>query len=168
MYIRPGSAPADVAAIVRDILSDPAARTATFGEDNGLVLPFPAAVKTGTLKALRDNWCVGFSDRFTDAAWVGNFEGDSMVDVSGMTGAAPAWALIMLALHAAELGRGFALPAGVVRHHVAWQPAIEPPRDGLFLIGTTLDLPSCGHGCRHLLTVPSSPLIRTFRWPVDA
>jgi penicillin-binding protein 1C len=147
LRVQPGRAPTDVAAIdpgavaiVRDILADPAARTATFGEDNGLVLPFPAAVKTGTSKALRDNWCVGFSDRFTVAVWVGNFEGDPMVGVSGMTGAAPAWARIMLALHAAVPGRGFALPAGVVRHRVAWQPAIEPARDELFLAGTTLDV----------------------------
>ncbi|PZN92599.1 MAG: penicillin-binding protein 1C [Alphaproteobacteria bacterium] len=146
LRVQPGSATPDraiidpgAAAIIRDILADPAARTATFGEDNGLAMPFPAAVKTGTSKALRDNWCVGFSDRFTVAVWVGNFEGDPMVGVSGMTGAAPAWARIMLALHAAAPGRAFPLPPGVGRHRVAWVPAIEPPRDELFLAGTELD-----------------------------
>ena len=129
----------DAAAIVTDILSDPAARTATFGEDNGLALPFPAAVKTGTSKAMRDNWCVGFSDRFTVAVWVGNFEGDSMVGVSGVTGAAPAWRSIMLALHAGRPGKAFALPASVIRHRVAFAPAVEPPRDELFVPGTVLD-----------------------------
>ncbi|MBC7506295.1 MAG: penicillin-binding protein 1C, partial [Sandarakinorhabdus sp.] len=105
LRVSPGGASPDrqvidpaAAAIIRDILSDPAARTATFGEDNGLVLPFPAAVKTGTSKALRDNWCIGFSDRYTVGVWVGNFEGDPMVGVSGTTGAAPAWRAIMLAL----------------------------------------------------------------------
>ncbi|OYU14808.1 MAG: penicillin-binding protein 1C [Alphaproteobacteria bacterium PA4] len=143
LRLQPGPVLADIAviapaaaAIVRDILADPSARTGTFGEDNGLALPFPAAVKTGTSKAMRDNWCIGFSDRFTVAVWVGNFEGDPMIDVSGMTGAAPAWARIMLALHAAAPGRGFAVPAGVTRRHVAWQPAIEPPRDELFVAGT--------------------------------
>lgn len=146
LRIRPGAAPADVrvidagaAGIVRDIMVDPSARTATFGEDNGLAMPFPAAVKTGTSKALRDNWCIGFSDRFTVAVWVGNFEGDPMIGVSGMTGAAPAWARIMLALHAAKPGQGFSLPAGVVRQRVHWAPAIEPPREELFLRGTALD-----------------------------
>ncbi|WP_426163881.1 penicillin-binding protein 1C [Sandarakinorhabdus sp. DWP1-3-1] len=147
LRLQPGPATPDrqiidpgAAAIIRDILADPAARTATFGEDNGLAMPFPAAVKTGTSKALRDNWCIGFSDRFTVAVWVGNFEGDPMVGVSGMTGAAPAWARIMLALHAATPGRATSLPTGVVRHRVAWVPAVEPPRDELFLAGTELDI----------------------------
>ena len=147
LKLRPGTAAADrqiidpgAAAIVRDILADPAARTGTFGEDNGFALPFPAAVKTGTSKALRDNWCIGFSDRFTVAVWVGNFEGDPMVGVSGVTGAAPAWARIMTALHNQRPGTAWPLPAGVIRHHVRYQPAIEPPRDELFLPGTMLDI----------------------------
>ncbi len=90
---------AGASAIVTDILSDPAARSATFGPDNGLELPFPAAVKTGTSKALRDNWCVGFTRRFTVAVWVGNFEGDAMgAGVSGVVGAAPVWRAVMLHL----------------------------------------------------------------------
>ena len=145
LRITPGAATADrqvieagAAAIIRDILSDSAARTATFGEDNGLALPFAAAVKTGTSKALRDNWCIGFSDRFTVAVWVGNFEGDPMIGVSGTTGAAPAWRTIMLALHAQHPGAAFGLPAGVVRSRVRYTPAIEPPRDEVFLRGTEL------------------------------
>ena len=126
------------AAIIRDILSDPAARTATFGEDNGLVLPFPAAVKTGTSKALRDNWCIGFSDRYTVGVWVGNFEGDPMVGVSGTTGAASAWRAIMLALHTNRPGGAFTLPIGVSRQPVHFIPAVEPARDELFLKGTAL------------------------------
>ena len=129
---------AGAAAIVRDILSDGAARTATFGEDNGLILPFPAAVKTGTSKALRDNWCIGFSSRFTVAVWVGNFEGDPMVGVSGTTGAAPAWRAIMLALHAEKPGTAFARPAGIIKQRISFIPAVEPPRDELFLNGTEL------------------------------
>ena len=46
--------------------------------------PFWSAVKTGTSKDMRDNWCVGLSPRYTVAVWVGNFEGDSMHDVSGV------------------------------------------------------------------------------------
>src|SRR3546814_4502416 len=49
---------------------------------------------------MRDNWCVGWSDRFTVAVWVGNLEGDSMRAVSGTSGAAPVWRDVMLALHA--------------------------------------------------------------------
>ncbi len=123
------------AAIVRDMLADNAARSATFGEENGLTLPFPAAVKTGTSKAMRDNWAVGFSARFTVAVWVGNFEGDPMIGVSGSSGAAPAWAAIMLALHDGAPPPGFGL-AGVERRPVRFQPAVEPPRQEYFLPGT--------------------------------
>ncbi len=49
---------------------------------------------------MRDNWCVAFSREFTVAVWVGNFEGDSMHEVSGVTGAAPIWHEMMTALRA--------------------------------------------------------------------
>ena len=124
------------AAIVRDLLADNAARSASFGEESGLSLPFAAAVKTGTSKAMRDNWCIGFSRRITVAVWVGNFEGDAMIGVSGTSGAAPAWAAIMLALHEGTPPGGWVLPAGIARRRVAFQPAVEPPRDELFLPGT--------------------------------
>jgi penicillin-binding protein 1C len=124
------------AAIVRELLADTAARSASFGEESGLSLPFPAAVKTGTSKAMRDNWCIGFSRRFTVAVWVGNFEGDAMIGVSGTSGAAPAWAVIMLGLHDGAPPAGWSLPAGVERRRVSFQPAVEPPREELFLPGT--------------------------------
>ena len=124
------------AAIVTDILADPAARTATFGADNALALPFPAAVKTGTSKALRDNWCIGFSPRFVVAVWIGNFEGDSMgAGVSGVSGAAPVWREIMLHLGG---GGAFGVPRGVARGGVRFEPAIEPARSELFAAGTEL------------------------------
>jgi penicillin-binding protein 1C len=145
LRVQPGTPTTDAqivepgaAAIIRDILADSAARTATFGEDNGLVLPFPAAVKTGTSKALRDNWCIGFSSRFTVAVWVGNFEGDPMVGVSGTTGAAPAWAAIMRGLHATTPGTAFQLPPGITRQRISFVPPIEPPRTELFLAGTEM------------------------------
>lgn len=127
------------AAIVADILSDPAARTATFGMANGFALPFPAAVKTGTSKALRDNWCIGFTDRFTVAVWVGNFEGDAMgAGVSGVSGGAPVWREIMAWLHRDAPARAVPAP-GTVRRRVSFVPAIEPPRAELFMPGTELD-----------------------------
>ena len=55
------------ACIVADILSDPLARSVTFGLENPLVSRYWAAVKTGTSKDMRDNWCVGFTDRYTVA-----------------------------------------------------------------------------------------------------
>ena len=77
--------------IVADILADPNARAPTFGLDNFLRTRGFAAVKTGTSKDLRDNWCVGFTDRYTVAVWVGNATGEPMHGVSGISGAAPVW-----------------------------------------------------------------------------
>jgi penicillin-binding protein 1C len=85
--------------LVTDILSDRAARHATFGLESVLSTRFPAAVKTGTSKDMRDNWCIGYSPSFTVGVWVGNFSGEPMWDVSGLSGAAPLWLDVMNWLH---------------------------------------------------------------------
>ncbi len=126
----------EAAWIVADILSDASARTATFGPDSALRLPFWAAAKTGTSKAMRDNWCVGFSDRFTVAVWVGNLEGDSMKSVSGTSGAAPVWRDVMMALHAGRPGVAPPRPDGIEQRRVAFDTRSEPPRMEWFLRGT--------------------------------
>lgn len=126
--------------IVADMLADPNARAGTFGVDSALRLPFWAAVKTGTSKAMRDNWCIGFSDRFTVGVWVGNLEGDPMRAVSGTSGAAPVWRDMMLALHAARPSRPLPMPDGIERRTIRFAGAIEQPRQEFFLRGTALDL----------------------------
>lgn len=122
--------------LVADMMADPGARAVTFGLDSALKLPFWAAVKTGTSKAMRDNWCVGFSDRFTVAVWVGNLEGDPMRAVSGTSGAAPVWREVMLALHRDRPGQRPVAPPGVERRKVAFAGGIEPARADWFLAGT--------------------------------
>ncbi len=122
--------------IVDDMLADPNARAVTFGLDSSLRLPFWAAAKTGTSKAMRDNWCVGFSSRYTVGVWVGNLEGDSMRAVSGTSGAAPVWRDVMLALHRDDPGRAPTRPAGVEERAVRFADHIEQPRHEFFLAGT--------------------------------
>lgn len=122
--------------IVGNILADAAARTDAFGPDSALRLPFWAAAKTGTSKGMRDNWCIGWSDRFTVAVWVGNLEGDSMRAVSGTSGAAPVWRDVMLALHAGSPGKPPAMPDGVEARQIALPGTREPPRREYFLTGT--------------------------------
>ncbi|MEG8055684.1 penicillin-binding protein 1C [Sphingomonas faeni] len=131
---RPVTTPA-AAWIVADMMADPNARAATFGLDSALRLPFWTAVKTGTSKGMRDNWCVGFSRRYTVAVWVGNVEGDPMRAVSGTSGAAPVWRDVMLALGRDD-ERGPHMPAGVERRRIAFADAIEQPRTEYFLRGT--------------------------------
>lgn len=122
--------------LVGSILSDPLARAATFGLDSALKLPFWAAVKTGTSKAMRDNWCVGWSDRYTVAVWIGNLEGDSMKAVSGTSGAAPVWRDVMMGLHAHHPGRAPPMPDGIEAKPIRFAGGIESPRREFFLKGT--------------------------------
>ena len=129
-------ATAQAAWIVADILADPSARSTTFGIDSALRLPFWAAAKTGTSKAMRDNWCIGFTDRYTVAVWVGNLEGDAMKAVSGTSGAAPVWRDIMMALHRDVPGHAPPRPNGLEAHAVHFADAVEPPRTDWFLAGT--------------------------------
>jgi penicillin-binding protein 1C len=89
--------------IVADILADNGARVPTFGLDNALATRYWSAVKTGTSKDMRDNWCVGFSARYTVGVWVGNASGAPMHAVSGVTGAAPVWRTVMDALQRSDV-----------------------------------------------------------------
>jgi penicillin-binding protein 1C len=123
----------DASFVIADILSDRAARTITFGLDNHLNTSYWSAAKTGTSKDMRDNWCVGFSQRFTVAVWVGNFEGDSMHDVSGVTGAAPVWQEVMAALHQGMPFRSPPVPKGVSAASIEFSPPVEPPRREWFM-----------------------------------
>jgi penicillin-binding protein 1C len=113
--------------IVGDILSDPYARARTFGTDSVLATRFWSAVKTGTSKDMRDNWAMGWSQRYTVGVWVGNASGAPMWDVSGTTGAAPIWAAMMNHLHAAKPSRPPKPPAGVVQAAVQFaDPGAKP------------------------------------------
>ncbi len=48
---------------------------------------------------MRDNWCIGYTRRFTVGVWVGNSSGAPMRDITGMTGAAPVWLEVVSYLH---------------------------------------------------------------------
>jgi penicillin-binding protein 1C len=93
-------------------------------------------VKTGTSKDMRDNWCVGFTDRYTIGVWIGNASGEAMHDVSGVSGAAPVWHALANALHAGAVSKPPPVPPGVTRLRVAFDGAREPARDEVFLAGS--------------------------------
>ncbi|MCA1926387.1 MAG: penicillin-binding protein 1C, partial [Thiobacillus sp.] len=133
--------------VVSDILADRGARSLSFGLENPLATPFWSAVKTGTSKDMRDNWCVGFSRRVTVGVWVGNFDGRPMRGVSGVTGAAPVWLDVMLMLPPANAGPPMS-PSGLARKDDEWflagsapsrrgvpsaEPRIAYPGDGAIL-----------------------------------
>ncbi len=93
------------AALVLDILADPEARVPGFGLSTPFDWPFRAAAKTGTSRHFTDNWAVAVTAGFTVAVWVGNFDGQPMEGVSGVSGAGPL-------LHRAVLVTASRYPAG--------------------------------------------------------
>ncbi len=129
---------ADPAAVflATDILADNNARAQTFGLDSALATRGFAAVKTGTSKDLRDNWCVGFTDRYTVGVWVGNASGAAMHDVSGVSGAAPVWQALVRHLHAGRPSRHPAAPVGVTGSTVRFDAHAEAARHEFFMAGT--------------------------------
>jgi penicillin-binding protein 1C len=70
------------------------------------------------------------------AVWVGNLEGDSMLAVSGTSGAAPVWRDIMLALHRSTPSRSAPPPPGLESRTIRFADNIESPRREYFLRGT--------------------------------
>jgi membrane peptidoglycan carboxypeptidase len=78
-----------------NILSDDAARctpqVCEFGRGSPLKLDRPAAAKTGTTNDWTDNWTVGYTPQLVTGVWVGNADRTPMVNVNGITGAAPIW-----------------------------------------------------------------------------
>jgi penicillin-binding protein 1C len=127
---------AGTAFIVSDVLADRASRSETFGLENSLATRFWSAVKTGTSKDMRDNWCVGYTDRFTVGVWVGNVTGAPMRDVTGITGAAPVWLDVMNYLRT-RYGSGTPrAPVGVLTRRVSFPDSVEAARDEWFAQGT--------------------------------
>ena len=123
--------------ILANILSDRNARSLTFGYENPLATPFWTAVKTGTSKDMRDNWCVGFSRHYTVAVWVGNMQGRPMRDVSGVSGAAPVWQAVISRLEQGGEDAGPPPPpVGVVQQTVSFDGVELPPVREWFREGT--------------------------------
>ncbi len=140
--------------IVADILSDRESRSQTFSLESPLSTRFWTAVKTGTSKDMRDNWCVGFSDRYTVGVWAGNFSGEPMWNVSGISGAAPVWVEIMNWLHRSGTSTEPKPPAGVVASN-------SPEGDGRrewFIRGTenAVLAGEANHGFRILYPAPGT------------
>ncbi|WP_427162985.1 penicillin-binding protein 1C [Aliinostoc sp. HNIBRCY26] len=115
--------------LITDMLSDHYARATSFGVNSVLNLPFPAAVKTGTSSNFRDTWTVGFTTDYTVATWVGNFNGEPMRQVSGVTGAAPLWNRIMLHLHERQEPDAFPSPAGLTKLPICAVTGLKPTPD---------------------------------------
>lgn len=108
-----------VAYMVTNVLEDNASRADDFGGCSPLYLDpnagygtpecnylyshgftspraWPAAAKTGTGQDFKDDWTMGYTMDYTLGVWVGNNNNTSMIDIDGVTGAAPIWHNSML------------------------------------------------------------------------
>lgn len=122
--------------LISHILSDRERRSSTFGLHNALATRFWSAVKTGTSKDMRDNWCIGYSSQYTVGVWVGNFSGAPMWNVSGITGAAPVWQEVLAWLHRSTPSHAPEPPAHLVSQPISFPQHSEPQRLEWFLDGT--------------------------------
>lgn len=104
--------------IISDILSDNNARVRAFGTNSALNIARPAAAKTGTTTDYRDNWVMGFTPNLVVGVWVGNADNTPMVDVTGVSGAAPIWNAFMREALRGQREIGFAPPDGLIRREV--------------------------------------------------
>ena len=104
--------------LIADILSDSFARSLAFGLNSSLRFDFPVACKTGTSTDFRDNWAMGFTPEFTVGVWVGNFDGQPMEQVSGVTGATPILHDVFEFLHNRHGTTWYAQPAEIVERAI--------------------------------------------------
>jgi membrane carboxypeptidase/penicillin-binding protein PbpC len=75
-------------------------------------------VKTGTTNDFRDNWTIGYSPNMVAGVWVGNADYTPMVNVSGISGAAPIWHNFMERAHEGLPIQDFVRPPTIVELEV--------------------------------------------------
>jgi len=89
-----------IAYIITDMLADNAARSPAMGADSPLRTDgIYASVKTGTTDDVRDNWTVGYTRNVAVGVWLGNNDGQPMLNSSGLTGAAPVWNAVLTGIY---------------------------------------------------------------------
>lgn len=123
---------AETAFLMSHMLLDNNARTDAFGPSSSLVIPGRAvSVKTGTTDDLRDNWTIGFTPLVLVATWVGNNDNSPMNPtlVSGVTGAAPIWNILMKKALEGKPDVWPKKPDGVVGAQICAISGLLPPND---------------------------------------
>ena len=91
---------ARIAYIITDMLADNRARSPAMGAESPLRADsLYAAVKTGTTDDVKDNWTIGYTRNAAVGVWLGNNDGQSMINTSGLTGAAPIWNAVLTGIY---------------------------------------------------------------------
>jgi len=128
--------------IITDILSDPSARSLTFGAPISMDFPYRLAMKTGTSTEYRDCWAVGYTREYTIGVWVGNFDGTPTRGLSGAVAAVPILADLAGFIYEGGLPEPFVRPKGVVSAKVCGYSGMRPTQncehvsEELFIAGT--------------------------------
>jgi penicillin-binding protein 1C len=131
-----------VAHVITDILSDNGARIPAFGPNSALNIGRPAAAKTGTTTDFRDNWIVGYTPNLVVGVWVGNADNAPMVNVTGVSGAAPIWNSFIRDVLIGQPEVSFTEPPGIVHHTICATSGLLPTpecpltKDEIFVDGT--------------------------------
>jgi penicillin-binding protein 1C len=116
-----------VSFMVTDILSDTKARMLGFGEKNPLNLTRRTAAKTGTTSNWHDVWTLGYNQTYTVGVWAGNNTNSPMIDISGVTGAAPIWNAIFEKIYQSETYSDFKVPDGLEKKLVCKLTGLPQP-----------------------------------------
>lgn len=128
--------------IITDIMSDPSARSVTFGSLLGMDFPFRVALKTGTSTNYRDCWAVGYTPEYTVGVWVGNFNGSSTDSLSGAAAAVPIFYDVVDFLYRGGAPSEFKRPDGIITAKVCGSSGNIPSQgcpgvtEELFIAGT--------------------------------
>jgi penicillin-binding protein 1C len=124
--------PPGVAFIISDILQDNNARTMSFGSNSMLRIPNQiVSVKTGTTNDYRDNWTIGYTPSILVATWVGNNDHTPMRGiVSGVTGAAPIWNILMTEFLKGKTPERIPQSSDVVQRAACTSSGTNPPAEG--------------------------------------
>ncbi len=129
--------------VLADILSDNVARSSMFGIDNNLVLnDRKVSAKTGTTNGWKDAWTVGYTPQLAVGVWIGNTDNESMNAVTGASGAAPIWKMVMERYHEGLPPRWYERPANIAASAVCQPSGLLPSPDcqrqrvELFIAGT--------------------------------
>lgn len=112
--------------LITDILSDNEARSPVFGANSLLRLDRPAAAKTGTTNDFRDVLTMGYTPQLVTGVWVGNSNNSEMINISGITGAAPIWNEFMQTALAGQPVIDFTPPPGVRQYEVCADTGASP------------------------------------------
>lgn len=130
----------EVASLIGNILSDPAARSIEFGRSSILNFPIRTAAKTGTSTDYRDAWAIGYNDRYTVGIWMGNLDRTPMKEITGSTGPATSLRSIFQVLNKDRDTKRLYLSPALVEHKTCTRPVENdgtcPRRSEWFIAGT--------------------------------